>query len=228
MTTEKVRLTRDLMTATVARRLQPGWLVNLGVGMPTGVPAYVMPERDITFSSENGVIGYGELIGGGEEDPDVVNAGVEYVALRPGAAVVHHADSFAIIRRGLNQVSVLGAYEVACDGTFANWRVSTDPFDNLGGIGGAMDLAARAQQIWVVMEHTQRDGTPRLLEKCRLPITGGNRLTLVVTDVAVVAVKDGRFILEEHAPGWTVEEIRAMTGAPLDVSPDLCEIQFPR
>ena len=224
--TTKQRLTRDQMTAAIARRLQPGWLVNLGVGMPTGIPPYVGPERDVTFSSENGVIGYGAVISGEEVDPDVVNAGVEYVSLYPGAAIVHHADSFAVIRRGLNQVSILGAYEVACDGTFANWRVSTGPFDQLGGIGGAMDLAARAQQIWVVMEHTQRDGSPRLLERCTLPITGGNRLTLVVTDVAIVAVKDGRFIIEEHAPGFTVEEIRAMTGAPIDVSPDLREISL--
>ena len=225
--TTKQRLSRDLMTATVARRLQPGWLVNLGVGMPTGVPTYVPPERDIWFSSENGVIGYGGPVDDDNADPDVVNASSsQHVSLRPGAAIVHHADSFALIRRGLNQVSIFGAYEVACDGTFANWRVSTDPYDQLGGIGGAMDLAARAQQIWVVMEYTQRDGTPRLLERCRLPITGGNRLTLVVTDVAIVAVRDGRFILEEHAPGFSVEEIRAMTGAPLDVSPDLCEIRF--
>ena len=224
--TTKQRLTRDQMTATVARRLRPGWLVNLGVGMPTGIPPYVGPEHDVTFSSENGVIGYGPVISGDEVDPDVVNAGVEYVSLHPGAAIVHHADSFALIRRGLNHVCILGAYEVACDGTFANWRVSTEPFDQLGGIGGAMDLAARAQQIWVLMEHTQRDGSPRLLEHCTLPITGGNRLTLVVTDVAIVAVKNGRFILEQYAPGFTVEEIRAMTAAPLDVSPDLREIEI--
>lgn len=224
--TTKQRLTRDLMTATIARRLQPGWLVNLGVGMPTGVPPYVTPEQDIMFSSENGVIGYGGVISGDQADPDVVNAGVEYVSLYPGASILHHADSFALIRRGMNHVSILGAYEVACDGTFANWRASTDPFDQLGGIGGAMDLAARAQQIWVVMEHTQRDGTPRLVERCSLPITGGNRLTLVVTDVAVVSVSGGRFILEEHAPGFTVEDIRAITGAELDVSPALREIEI--
>ena len=225
--TEQRRLTRDEMTATIARRIPRGWLVNLGVGMPTAVPSYVEPERDVIFTSENGVIGYGGVLDDDDADPDVVNASSnQHVLLYPGASVVHHADSFAVIRRGLNHVSILGAYEVACDGTFANWRVSTEPFDNLGGIGGAMDLAARAQQIWVVMEHTQRDGTPRLLERCTLPITGGNRLTLVVSDVAIVAVRNGRFILEEHAPGFTVEEIRAMTGAPLDVSPDLHEIQL--
>jgi 3-oxoacid CoA-transferase B subunit len=223
--TEKQRLTRDLMTAVAARRIPRDWLVNLGVGMPTGIPPYVEPERGVIFTSENGVIGYGGVLDDDAADPDVVNASSnQHVSLYPGAAIVHHADSFALIRRGMNQVSILGAYEVASDGTVANWRLSTEPFDGLGGIGGAMDLAARAQEIWVVMEHTQRDGTPRLLEHCNLPITGGNRLTLVVTDVAVVAVRNGRFILEEHAPGFTVEEIQAMTGAPLDVSPDLREI----
>ena len=226
MATTKQPLTRDLMTAAVARRLQPGWLVNLGVGIPTLVPNYVTPEQDVIFTSENGVIGYAGLAGPGEEDRDLVNAGVEYVTLRPGAAIVHHADSFALIRRGLNDVTVLGAYEVANDGSFANWRTSTEPFDHLGGIGGAMDLAARAKEVWVAMEHTTRDGEPRLLEHCNLPVTAPKGVTLVVTEVAIVAVRDGRFVLEEHAPGYSVADIQAMSGAPLDVSPDLSEIRF--
>jgi 3-oxoadipate CoA-transferase beta subunit len=226
MTTAKTKqpLTRDQIAEVIARRLPKGWLVNLGVGMPTMVANFVVPEQELIFTSENGVIGYSGLAPEGQEDPDVVNAGVQFVTLNAGASIVHHADSFALIRRGMNNVTVLGAYEVASDGSFANWRTSTEPFDQLGGIGGAMDLAARAKEVWLAMDHTTRDGAPRLLEHCNLPVTGPRGVTLVVTNVAVVAVRDGRFILEEHAPGFTVDDIRAMTGAPLDVSKDLREI----
>jgi len=224
MTTTQQPLTREQIADLMARRLERGWLVNLGVGMPTLISNYVRPEQEIIFTSENGVIGYAGLAKPEEQDPDIVNAGVQPVTLNPGAAIVHHADSFALIRRGLNDVTVLGAYEVACDGTFANWRTSTEPFDQLGGIGGAMDLAMGAKQVWIAMEHTTREGEPRLLERCTLPLTGGNRVRLVVTDVAVVAVHEGRFVLEEHAPGFSVEDIRAITGAPLDVSPNLHEV----
>jgi 3-oxoacid CoA-transferase B subunit len=124
----------------------------------------------------------------------------------------------------MNDVTVLGAYEVATDGSFANWRTSKEPFDQLGGIGGAMDLAHGAKEVWLAMEHTTREGAPRLLERCTLPVTGPGGVTLVVTDLAVVSVRDGRFTLEEHAPGYTVEEIQALTGAPLHVSPDLREV----
>jgi len=227
MTSEKVRLTRDLMSGILARRLQPGWLVNLGVGMPTRVPIAVDPAAEITFTSENGLIGYGGPVPFEDEDPDLSNAGGEPVALYPGGAILHHADSFALIRRGMNEVSILGAYEVAADGSFANWRTTAEtPFDHLGGIGGAMDLAACAQQIWIAMEHTTRDGRPRLLERCTLPVTAPSGATLVVTDIAVVAIQGGRFVLEEHAPGWTADEIQALTGAPLAVSPDLREMRF--
>lgn len=226
MTAAQHRLTRELIAATIARRLEHGWLVNLGVGMPTLVSSYVHPEQDLTFTSENGVIGYAGLAHDGEMDQDIVNAGVQPVTLHPGASIVHHADSFALVRRGMNDVTVLGAYEVATDGSFANWRTSREPFDQLGGIGGAMDLAARCKQVWIAMDHTTREGAPRLLEHCTLPVTAPKGVTLVVTDVAVVAVRDGRFVLEEHAPGFTAEEIQAMTGAPLDISPDLREIHI--
>jgi 3-oxoadipate CoA-transferase, beta subunit len=226
MTAAPQRLSRELIAATIARRLERGWIVNLGVGMPTVVSSYVQPEQEITFTSENGVIGYAELAAEHEMDQDIVNAGVQPVTLHRGASIVHHADSFALIRRGMNDVTVLGAYEVATDGSFANWRTSTEPFDQLGGIGGAMDLAARAKQVWVAMDHTTHDGSPRLLEHCTLPVTASRGVTLVVTDVAVVAVRDGRFVLEEHAPGFTAVEIQAMTGAPLEVSPNLRPIEI--
>ena len=221
--TDRRPLNRDQITAVLAQHIEPGWMVNLGVGMPTQVSNFVRPGQ-VVFSSENGVIGYSALVQEGAEDRDVVNAGGQAVTLTPGATFVHHADAFALIRRGLVDVSVLGAYEVAQDGSFANWKTIDDEFSQLGGIGGAMDLAACAQQVWVTMDHTTRDGQPRLLEHCQLPVTAPSGATLVVTDRAVVAVRDGRFELLEHAPGFSVEEIQAATGAPLAISPDLHQI----
>jgi 3-oxoacid CoA-transferase len=223
---DKRRLSREEIGAVIGRRLRPGSVVNLGVGMPTLVSSYVSEEDDILLTSENGVIGYGKIATPEEADRDVWNAGGQQVTLRPGAAFVHHADSFALIRSGRVDVTVLGAYQVACDGSLANWRLSNAPFDNLGGIGGAMDLVAGAKEIWVAMEHLTRDGQPRLLEKCTLPITSPRKVTLVVTDLAVIAVRDGRFVLEEYAPGHTVEEIASLTGAPLTVSANVREVQL--
>ena len=213
--------TRDEMAARAAKELHDGYYVNLGIGIPTLVSNFLYPEQEITLHSENGVIGYGRVAGEGEEDPDTVNASaVTAVTLDPGAAIVHHADSFAVIRRGMVDVTCLGAYEVAPDGSFANWKTTDDEWAHLGGIGGAMDLAACAKQVYLAMEHTTRDGQPRLLEKCNLPVTAPSGVTLVVTNLAVVAVRDGKFVLEQHAPGYSAEEIQAVTGAPLEVSPD--------
>ncbi len=221
---DKQPLNRDQIAAAIAQRIEHGSMVNLGVGMPTLVSNFVRAEQEVVFSSENGVIGYSALAAEGEEDRNVVNAGGQAVTLMPGATFVHHADSFALIRRGLIDVSVLGAYEVAQDGSFANWKTTDDEFSQLGGIGGAMDLAASAGQVWLAMEHTTRDGQPRLLERCQLPVTAPSGATLVVTDIAIVTIRDGRFELEEYAPGYSVEEIQAATGAPLAVSDELRQI----
>lgn len=221
MSEEKQPLTRDQMAAILAQNMGYGWIVNLGIGIPTNVSNFLTPDQEIVLHSENGVIGYGRLAGEGEEDPDIVNASAtQPVTLNPGASIVHHADSFAVIRRGMIDVTCLGAYQVAPDGSFANWKTTSEPWNNLGGIGGAMDLAACSKQVYLAMEHTTRDGQPRLLEKCTLPVTAPSGVTLVVTNIAVVAVRDGKFILEQHAPGYTAEEIQAVTGAPLEISPD--------
>ena len=148
------------------------------------------------------------------------------MTLNPGGTFVHHADSFALIRSGRLDVTVLGAYQVAADGSFANWRLNNEPFDNLGGIGGAMDLVASAKEIWLAMEHTTRDGQSRLLERCELPVTSPRGVTLVVTDLAVVSVRDGRFVLEELAPGYTVDEVLALTAGPIEVSADVREVKL--
>ncbi|MDA0270273.1 MAG: hypothetical protein O2798_04810 [Chloroflexi bacterium] len=223
--TEKQPLNRDQMAAILAEHLPDGGIVNLGIGIPTGVSNFLRPEQEIVLTSENGVIGYGRLAGAGEEDPDVVNASAtQSVTLNPGAAIVHHADSFALIRRGMVDVTCLGAYEVAPDGSFANWKTTNEEWNNLGGIGGAMDLAACSKQIFLALEHTTRDGEPRLVQKCALPVTAPAGVTLVVTNIAVVAVRNGKFILEQHAPGYTAEEIQALSGAPLEVSPNFRQV----
>jgi 3-oxoacid CoA-transferase B subunit len=216
-----VRLSRAEIAAVLAQHMEPGWIVNLGIGIPTLAANYLDPEAGIILTSENGVVGYGEQAAEGDEDVDIVNASVEYTTLRPGAAIMHHADSFALIRKGMVDCVALGAYEVSMDGSFANWRTQEGPYDGLGGIGGAMDLAACSGQVMLAMAHTTREGAPRLMEQCVLPITAPRVVTRVITDLAVVAIRDGRFVLEQHALSVSVEEIASVTGAPLDVSDDL-------
>lgn len=215
-------LTRDLMAARVAAEFQDGWIVNLGVGMPTMCSDFVQAERRVMFHSENGVIGYGRAAAEDEVDPHVVNAGVQPVILQSFASIVHHADAFAIIRAGRLDVGVLGAYEAAANGDFANWKMEGRAG---GGIGGAMDIAACARRIFLLMEHTTRDGAPRLLRTCNLPVTARGVVKLVVTDLGVFEPRGESFLLREIAPGHTVDEVAAVTGAPLTAAPDLCEVR---
>ncbi|MEZ4502359.1 MAG: CoA-transferase [Dehalococcoidia bacterium] len=211
-------LTRDQMGAVLAQHVEPGWIVNLGIGIPVLASNFLSWDEGITLTSENGVIGYGGLAAEGEEDTDLVNAGVQFTTLNPGGTIVHHADSFALIRRGLVDVTMLGAYEVAQDGSFANWKTTNDGMGNMGGIGGAMDLAACAKRVFVAMEHVTRDGQPRLVEHCSLPVTAPTGVKLVVTDLAVISLDAEGFVLEEYAPGVEIADIVAKTGAPLRVS----------
>jgi 3-oxoacid CoA-transferase B subunit len=220
---EKPRLPRQAMCDRLAMEFQDEWIVNLGVGMPTLCSNYVDPNKSLIFQSENGVIGYGPLAPPGEADRHLVNAGGQHVTAVPGMAIVHHADSFALIRKGMVDVTVLGAYEVAENGDFANWRI---PTRKGGGIGGAMDLAACAKRVFIAMEHSTREGKPRLLKRCTLPITAPGVVTLVATDLGLVAVTPQGFQLREYAPGWTPEEIQALTEARLIMADDLREFRF--
>jgi 3-oxoacid CoA-transferase B subunit len=209
---EKPRLSRDLMAARVASEFQDGWIVNLGIGMPTLCSDFVPADRRVIFHSENGVVGYGRNVSGDEVDPHLVNAGVQPVLLLPFASILHHADAFAVIRRGMLDVAVLGAYEVAANGDFANWKTA----GRLGGgIGGAMDIAACAQRVIVMLEHTTRSGEPRLLRACTLPVTARGTVTMVVTDLGVFEPLGDAFLLREVAPGYTPEEVQALTDAPV-------------
>ncbi len=223
MATDKPRLERQAMCDRLAMEFQDEWIVNLGVGMPTLCSNYVDPDKELVFHSENGVIGYGPLAPAGEEDKHLVNAGGQNVVAVPGMAIVHHADSFALIRSGMVDVTVMGAYEVAENGDFANWRI---PNRKGGGIGGAMDLAACAKRVFIAMEHTTRDGKPRLLKRCSLPITAPGVVTLVATDLGLFQVTPRGFELREHAPGWSPQEIQALTEAQLITPDDLKEFRF--
>lgn len=203
---------RMQMAERLAREFRDGWIVNLGVGMPTLIADVPFGEREITFHSENGVIGYGPVAPPGEEDLNLVNAGGQNVTLLPGAAIVHHADSFALIRGGRMDVTVMGAYEVAANGDFANWKVKGAKG---GGIGGAMDLAACAQRVFLMLEHRTRGGESRLLARCSLPVTARGVVTLVATDLGLFAPNGEGFALRDLAPGVTLEEVRAATACPV-------------
>jgi 3-oxoacid CoA-transferase B subunit len=221
---EKKRLTRDLMAARLAAEFQDGWLVNLGVGMPTMCSDFLPADKFIVLHSENGLIGYGRNATVEEATPYVVNAGVMPVLLQPYTAVVHHSDAFAVIRSGRLDAGVLGAYEVAANGDFANWK--TSPEKKGGGIGGAMDIAACAQRIFVMLEHTTRDGRPRLLKRCNLSITAAGVVKLVMTDLGLFQPNGEGFTALELAPGFTLDEVQDVTSAPLTPSPDLRDVHL--
>ena len=194
--------------------------VNLGIGLPTLVSNYLPPDHGVLFQAENGILGYGAIREDGF-DRDLINAGGQPVELRPGASFFHSADSFAMIRGGHIDVAVLGGLEVSARGDLANWSI---PERGGGGIGGAMDLAVGARRVIVAMEHTTREGRPRIRETCAYPLTASACVDLVVTDLAVIDVVAGGLLLSEVAPGVTPEQVQAATDAPLTYSPDLCEM----
>lgn len=224
MIERRAGLSRDLMAARAASEFEDGWIVNLGVGMPTLCSDFVPSGRRVIFHSENGVIGYGRNVSGAEIDPHIVNAGVRPVLLLPFASTLHHADAFAVIRRGLLDVGVLGAYEVGANGDFANWKTAGR---SGGGIGGAMDIATCAKQIFILMEHTTREGEPRLRLRCSLPITAPGVVTRVFTDLGVFEPLGDAFRLVEVAPGYTPGEVQALTEAPLVTEAECPEVQMP-
>jgi 3-oxoacid CoA-transferase B subunit len=207
-------LSRQQMCDRLAMEFEDGWVVNLGIGIPTLCSNFDFGDREIVFHAENGVVGYGPLTPAGEEDLHLVNAGGQHVTLKPGAAIVHHADSFGMIRSGRIDVTVLGAYEVAANGDFANWRMAGQKG---GGIGGAMDLAACARHVFLAMEHTTRNGSPRLVERCTIPVTARGVVDLVITNYGLFEVTPEGMALREIAPGLSVEEVKGSTGCSLIV-----------
>lgn len=206
-------LNRAQMAGRVAADIPEGWIVNLGIGIPTLVADHVPETREVIFHSENGVIGVGPAPAEAARDPWLINAGKQHVTLRSGGAYVHHADSFSLIRGGHLDLCVLGAFEVAENGDIANW--STGANEKAPAVGGAMDLAAGARRLWAVMEHTTKDGRPRLVRRCSYPLTALGAVKRVYTNLAVIDVTAAGFVVREMIPGMTLEALQARTDAPL-------------
>ena len=205
---------RTQMAARVAQDIPEGWFVNLGIGIPTTVADHVPLEREVILHSENGILGMGPAPAPDKVNAWLVNAGKQPVTLRPGGSFFHHADSFGMIRGGHIDLCVLGAFEVAENGDIANWATSEN--DTAPAVGGAMDLAAGAKRLWVVMDHTTKDGRPKLVERCGYPLTAMGAVQRVYTNLAVVDVVPGRgFVLREIAPGLSFTEVQSRTGATL-------------
>lgn len=216
-------LTRDQIAMRVAQEFQDGNYVNLGIGIPTLAANYVPDGISVMLQSENGLLGMGRYPTDEEVDADMINAGKETVTAITGASIFSSAESFAMIRGGHVDFTVLGAFEVDVNGNIASWMI---PGKLIKGMGGAMDLVAGAKNIIVTMTHADKHGNSKLLQECSLPLTGVNCITRIITDLAVLEVKDGAFYLRERAPGVTADEIREKTAGKLVVEGDVPEMVF--
>lgn len=217
-------MTREQMAWRAAQDLEDGAVVNLGMGIPILVSNHLPPDREVIFQSENGVIGVGPVADEQHADPDLVDAGSRKVTLAPGASIVDSVSSFAMIRGGHIDVTVLGAFEVATNGDLANWNSRVPDKGPL--VGGAMDLATGSRETWVLMAHNTKTGEPRLLDRCNLPLTGRRCVTRVYTDIAVVHVTHGEFLVKAVLNGVDEQELRSRTGAALSMADD-CEFFVP-
>jgi 3-oxoadipate CoA-transferase beta subunit len=206
-------MSRDQMAKLAANDIPEGWYVNLGIGIPTLIANHVPADKEVVFHSENGILGVGPAPGDNEIEPWLINAGKQYITLRAGGSICHHADSFSMIRGGHIDLCVLGGFQVAENGDLANWATSEN--DTAPAVGGAMDLAAGAKRLWVLMEHTTKDGTSKIVKKCSYPLTAIGATKRVYTNLAVLDITEKGFVVRDMAPGLTWENLQARTDAPL-------------
>ena len=220
---EKERLPREIIAMRVAKELPDGSYVNLGIGIPTLVSSFVPEGRTVFYHSESGILNCGPLAEEGEEDINLINAGGQFLESVPGMAFFDSSHAFAMIRGGHVDVTVLGSHQVSAKGDLANWML---PQRGVGNVGGAMDLAAGASGVIVAMEHTDRQNNPKIVEECTFPVTGQGCVYLIVTDLAVIERTDDGLVLKEVAPGWSPEEVQALTGARLTIAEDVKEFEL--
>ncbi|KXO00532.1 succinyl-CoA:3-ketoacid-CoA transferase [Aequorivita aquimaris] len=216
-------LTKEQIAQRIAKEVKDGYYVNLGIGIPTLVANFVRDDISVEFQSENGILGMGPFPYEGEEDPDLINAGKQTITALPGASFFDSAMSFGMIRGQHVDLTILGAMEVSQNGDIANWKI---PGKMVKGMGGAMDLVASAENIIVAMMHTNREGESKLLKECSLPLTGVNCVKKIVTNLAVLEIKDGKFHLLERAPEVSIEEIQQATEGDLIINGEIAEMKF--
>ena len=223
----KQRLSRELIAMRVAKEFFDGAVVNLGIGIPTLVAGFVPEGIDVIFHTENGALGFGPIVTPDEfkekADIDLTNAGGQYVTPLPGMCFFHHADSFLMVRGGHVDIAVLGVLEVSVKGDLANWMF---PGRGVGNIGGGMDLAFNAKRVICATEHTTKDGKPKIVKKCYIPLTAPECVDLIVTDIGVIEVTKKGMVLKEVASGWTADDVQALTEPKLIVAPDLKEVSL--
>lgn len=220
----KIKLSNAQIAWRAAQDIENNSYVNLGIGFPEMIAKFQPEGRDVTYHTENGVLGFGKAPDLGDEDWDLINAGKKAVTLNPGASFFHHADSFAMVRGGHLDLAVLGAYQIAQNGDLANWRVGTK---GVPAVGGAMDLVHGANRIAVITDHVTKDGHPKLVETCTFPLTGVGCVTRVYTSLAVVDIKVGKFFLREKIPNLTQEQLQSVTGATLHIDSEIVDLIVP-
>ena len=220
---DKERLPRDIVAMRVAKELPDGSYVNLGIGIPTMVSSFVPEGRTVFYHSESGILNCGPLAEEGNEDIDLINAGGQYLQIIDGMSFFDSAEAFAMIRGGHVDVTVLGSHQVSATGDLANCMLHQR---GVGNVGGAIDLAPGAAGVIVAMEHTDRNGEPKIVQECTFPLTGKGCVYLIVTDLAVIECDGHGLTLKEVAPGWTPEEVQQLTGAILAISPDVKEFEL--